>query len=1364
MQPIPEAVAWSLRADAWAQQNPETPSEQSGTLSRWSDVAATGRPALPAEGVGWRTQTSEWRSTTESARWRQTTEWRSASGTHGWRTTTEAWQAGDAAATPPQPELPTQLPAISGTAWPTPQTDDQTSSGTPTWQPADATPSWQQPPAETWQSGQPRATPPWESSRGEERPAWQQFTDPATPWQAADAPPPRPREPESSRPAWDTRPSWQQFAESPRTESATPSAPTSYSGSWSTPVDDGRHLVREDDRAAWRQSAAGQAGLSDGSPQVGRRRAPDVGSRTSGGTGWTVRSDADNWAGHTDTGSMPAFQDPAAVEPTWRRDTPEPPAGDGWRSSTTTSSWQSPPTTDSWRSGDEARRDQPRTDSWRTSSPPADGWRSGDEARGDSWRDSGSWRRDPEPGPPVDPWAQTASETGVIPLPLQPRERDAGSWQSRTDTGSWQRETGTPSGPPAGETGGRRSRSDTGSWQREPEVGGARQSRIDPPSWQTEQEPGRRSDTGSWQREPDGGARRDTGSWQRDAEPGRRTDTGSWQREPENGGLPDTGSWQRGANGGRPAIGSRPEIGGPPDAAARPEFGSRTETGSWQREPDGGARRDTGSWQRDAEPGRRTDTGSWQREPDNGAAPASWQRDAENGAGAAPWQRGSENGASSAPWQRDADGGAASWQRDAENGTRSGRRSDTGSWQREPEFRQPETFREPQRGGEIERWQGAPRDDEPRRGPEAFRGPEPRRGETDMPPRRGETDMPPRRGETDMPPRRGETDMPPRRKESDLPPRRGSEGMPRGPEPRRGVEGGQRSGGMPRGPEVQRGRPDSDRGPETGRDYGARRGQRDTSWQRELESGAWHRDPESDVWLRDSDTGQWHREELEDDEDEDDDRGPRRGPRGGGSGRRAAIESSEAVARRNGDESMRRGIDQPGDTGGGGGRRRAPEPGPARLQLTASAEPALDPEVWRLDGDAPTRPISPQPAARQREANMPISAQPSTWQPTADAPVSAQPAADWRRDTDRPVSAQPAADWRRDEVRPVSAQPGAWQRDDDRPVSAQPGFPQRNDDRPGYAERGAGQTGYVERDEDQRPVSAQPQTPTRPVSSQPGAWRAEAQAAERTDSWRNQLRAETGEPPLPAEAATTEIRQRIEPGAWREAEREEGAGGSATYREGNTGDWRRELQTGSDLADGESRRISTSDFVPFRPPSKNGAAASVKVPAANSASEGATEVIQRTGARWQDPPDTTWPPRGAVASSAGTYERRPVSTLPSPSARQNDLLEPDEDIEEDTGGPLAAVGYTVVWYGVPVVLFVLYMLVLNGAQQAHALSTLAGAAPQFGLSLVLSMLVAVGLRRASGAWKAASVGLAAAVMGGGLATVLTSAITGQSLS
>ncbi|HEY0002966.1 MAG TPA: hypothetical protein VGB74_21100, partial [Actinoplanes sp.] len=83
---------------------------------------------------------------------------------------------------------------------------------------------------------------------------------------------------------------------------------------------------------------------------------------------------------------------------------------------------------------------------------------------------------------------------------------------------------------------------------------------------------------------------------------------------------------------------------------------------------------------------------------------------------------------------------------------------------------------------------------------------------------------------------------------------------------------------------------------------------------------------------------------------------------------------------------------------------------------------------------------------------------------------------------------------------------------------------------------------------------------------------------------------------------------------------------------------------------------------------------------------------------------------------------------------------------------------------VPVALFLVYMLVVNSGAQTHALDTLAKAAPQFGLSLVLSLIIAVAIRRVSNSWKAVSVGLAAAVVGGGLATVLTSAITGQSLS
>ncbi|MFC3534280.1 hypothetical protein [Couchioplanes azureus] len=1285
MQPIPEAVAWSLRAEAWAQNEDQAVERSSsGTVSRWSDVAATGRPAIPADGVGWRTSTSEWRATSDTARWRQTTEWRSASGTHGWRQTTEAWQSGDSENFRPPVDPPSSsLPAISGTAWPTPEIIDQSgtpptsaASGwqqsatdappswqqpsapdTPSWQqrPADAapngqqrpvdTPSWQQTPADappSWQQTPADAPPSWQQRsadapswqqrpadappsrpRGDDRPSWQQFATPAAApsWEASSPQPADAPRPRTDRPSWDSPPSWQQFTGSSRSEASRgdwqtdraarsdapswqtdqpgngrwqsppdrpgesspnrqntqlPAEPVSYAGSWS---DDGRHLVREDDRAQWRrESAAGRAG----------HRAAEPGSRTSGGTGWADRSDADNWAGHTDTGSIPRFPEPATDS--WRTSS----TTNGWQSAPATDSWRTAdPSTDSWRSADEAsggaarpngrravepdddgwsRGGQARTngwqgggtderrggdqtgdstwrgdqtgntwrsgdqagggwrsggqaagDGWRSGGQAAgDGWRGGDQGYGedrrgdgrtdgaearDGWRDAGSRRRDGETRPPADPWAQSAAETGVIPLPAQPREGDTGGWRSRTDTGSWQRD------PDAGRDqrgDGRRSRADrtdTGSWQRGVESG--------PGSWQRDADgrDDRRSDPGSRARRRD----LDAGEGRGDAGPaGRWRGTGESRRDEDD----STGSWRR-------------------DADGRDGGGPRLDADGW----DGGARR------RDADPG--------------------------DGTGG---------------WRRDADG------------TR-GRRP---------------------------------------RGPEAQR------------------------------------------------------------EPRRGLDA-QRGAGMPR---------------REGAAAYARRREPDTSWQRELESGQWHRDPESDVWLRDSDTGQWHRAEVDDDEDDEDDRDDerprRRSRRGGAPGGPLAIESG----RRRDEESPRRGTADDDEDDAPrrqvGGRRRALE-GP--LQLSARSEAPASAPPAPGDDD---RPVSAAPAARERDAG-----------PSDEDPVSAPPA-DRRPGggpgASRPVSARPAG----------RAEPGAW-----RAEAAGPG---------GWRAEAAGPGGW-------RAEAAGPGG-WRAEAAQPGAWRAEAQAAARTDSWRSKLRAEQGGQDASGEGLT-EARQAGPAATWRD----QPARGGATYREGGSGDWRRELKAESDLADGESRRFGTNDFVPFRPPSTSGASASVKVPVANSASEGITEVIQRTGANWQNPPDTEWPPRGAVmASSAGTYERRPVRTFAAATSRQSDLLEPEEEFEEETGNPLAAVGYTVVWYGVPVVLFVLYMLVLNGNQRAHALGTLADAAPQFGLSLVLSMLVAVGLRWASGSWKAASVGLASAVMGGGLATVLTSAITGQSLS
>lgn len=120
---------------------------------------------------------------------------------------------------------------------------------------------------------------------------------------------------------------------------------------------------------------------------------------------------------------------------------------------------------------------------------------------------------------------------------------------------------------------------------------------------------------------------------------------------------------------------------------------------------------------------------------------------------------------------------------------------------------------------------------------------------------------------------------------------------------------------------------------------------------------------------------------------------------------------------------------------------------------------------------------------------------------------------------------------------------------------------------------------------------------------------------------------------------------------------------------------------------------------------------------------------------------------------------------------EDDLLDPDP------GGPLRSLVYTAACYLVPAVLLLAGLLFLDGQPPAgcvtditgggcdsprtHALASLIDGAPRFGLALVSSLVVAVVLRRVGSAWRSATVALAAAVVGGGLSTVLISAVTGQ---
>jgi hypothetical protein len=95
------------------------------------------------------------------------------------------------------------------------------------------------------------------------------------------------------------------------------------------------------------------------------------------------------------------------------------------------------------------------------------------------------------------------------------------------------------------------------------------------------------------------------------------------------------------------------------------------------------------------------------------------------------------------------------------------------------------------------------------------------------------------------------------------------------------------------------------------------------------------------------------------------------------------------------------------------------------------------------------------------------------------------------------------------------------------------------------------------------------------------------------------------------------------------------------------------------------------------------------------------------------------------------------------------------------GGVLAAVVATLAWYAVPLLLFAVYTLVQG--EESQVLGSLSGGLTRFGAALAVSLVVAVLLRWVSTTWRSISVGLAAAVVGGGLSTVLLSAISGQPL-
>lgn len=151
------------------------------------------------------------------------------------------------------------------------------------------------------------------------------------------------------------------------------------------------------------------------------------------------------------------------------------------------------------------------------------------------------------------------------------------------------------------------------------------------------------------------------------------------------------------------------------------------------------------------------------------------------------------------------------------------------------------------------------------------------------------------------------------------------------------------------------------------------------------------------------------------------------------------------------------------------------------------------------------------------------------------------------------------------------------------------------------------------------------------------------------------------------------------------------------------------------------------------------------------------------------------PRRRADRPAAGTasVRQRVESAATGAWARrlEDDLLDPDP------GGSVRPLLYTAACYLVPAMLIFVWLLTLDSqapagcvtdisgggcdSARSRALESLLAGSPRFGLALVSSLVVAALLRRVGTTWRSATIAVAAAVVGGGLSTVLISAVTGQ---
>jgi hypothetical protein len=111
------------------------------------------------------------------------------------------------------------------------------------------------------------------------------------------------------------------------------------------------------------------------------------------------------------------------------------------------------------------------------------------------------------------------------------------------------------------------------------------------------------------------------------------------------------------------------------------------------------------------------------------------------------------------------------------------------------------------------------------------------------------------------------------------------------------------------------------------------------------------------------------------------------------------------------------------------------------------------------------------------------------------------------------------------------------------------------------------------------------------------------------------------------------------------------------------------------------------------------------------------------------------------------------------------VMADDEDVKDETPGYLHTALVTTAWYTIPLLVYTMFVLTLDGtanagtnSPRAQALTGLLDGMPRLGSALVLSLVVAMLIRFFTRGWRAVTIGFAAAVVGGGAATVLLTAL------